>query len=290
MVQITKKGLIITISTIMLLSVAVLFAEFYAGNVSEKDSFIINSLRLDKAGFVKDDIACSLEKILGTVVDVNRGMVNTEIIFSDSLPSTINKAELLNYQSFVQSQYSSKQNSSILLDLNWLVDNRTELLFSNGMAYDYSYSGDSIIDFYVPGEDTNVFSYEITISVNDDLNFTAVWNWDAGGTIDVIINYSDNSNSFTDSGKLNADINNLYEIAYSETAGDSLLINIGEIDGNSSALKITESINDAASVAIVEITALMPSPSGGLFYYYAADLNYMQADVMVSGKMILGNA
>ncbi len=290
MVQITKKGLIITISTIMMLSVAVLFAEFYAGNVSEKDSFIINSLKLDKAGFVKDDIACSLEKILGTVVDVNKGLTNTEIIFRDSLPSTINKTELLNYQSFVQSQYASKQNSSISLDLNWLIDNRTELLFSNGLAYDYSYSGDNIIDFYVPGEDTNVFSYEITISVNNDLNFTSPMDWNGEGTIDVIINYSDNSNSFTDSGKLNAEINNIYEIAYSETAGDSLLINIGKIDNNSNALKITESIDDSASVVAVEIKALMPSPSGGLFYYYDADLNYMQADVIVSGKMILGDA
>ena len=281
-----QKGLVLSLSTILITMVLVLMALFYASSVQKNETNLLQSFFVEKAGFVGDDIDSDVDKILGTEVDVNRGSL-TQIIFNDKMPSDINKLQLINYNSFVNQTYSGQQNADIDLHLDNLIDGKTELVFSNGLQYDYSYSSDPIINIYKAGTNSGVITYEINITINDSSTDATPWIWEDGtGDINVNLNFVDQNilNEVHHSGKLDSTITNTYTWNYSPTPGDSFSITLGEIDSNSDALRLSESIDDSGSQAAIVITATLADDSD-ISWSYDADLNYSQGEVKINRKI-----
>lgn len=282
-----QKGLVLSLSTILITMVLVLMALFYANSVQKNETSLLQTFFVEKAGFVGDDIDYDFNKILGTHIDVNRGSL-TQITFNDKMPGDINKLQLIDYNNFVSQVYSGQQNAVINLHLDNLVDGKTELIFSNGLQYDYSYSSDNIINIYKLGGDTEIITYDISIGINDSSIVVSPWTWeDVTGDINVNLNFVD-QNTLSEvhhSGKLNSAITNTFTWSYSGTPGDIFSISIGTIDGNSNALRLTESIDDSASQATITIMATIGS-SSAINWSYDADLNYTQRDVNVNRKIL----
>jgi len=281
------KGFVISFSTVLLASFLVFFAIFYSGLVAQQETSLVSTFAIEKAGFVGDDIDYDVNTILGTHVDANRGSSLTTIKILDKLPADTNKLQLVDYNAFVDANYSSQQNANIEIDVSSLVDGKTELLFSNSLQYDYSYSSDPTIDFYKPSADTEVLTYDINININDSSIVVTPWTWqDITGDINVNLNFVDENvlNEVHYSGKLDSTIENTYQWGYSGAAGDDFSIKIGSISGNSKALQLIESIDDPSSQAGVTVQATISSPSS-LKWYYNGDLNYTQGDVNVNRKI-----
>lgn len=287
-----KRGFIITFSTILIVSSLLLFSQFYLKNSKSREQSILMSAKFSKLGLVLDDIENDVEEILGTTVAINKAATQTEITFTDKLPSDLNKFYLLDYRGFLYNTYAPKQNISLIADFNELLDNKTELIFSNGLQYDYFYGGDNIVGFYVPGGDTNATTYNIIINVNNDLN-TVQMSGTLGTDINVNLYYTDNSNTINESWQLDANVNNQYTVYYTDPAinpNDYLRINVGNIGGYLRAIRITESIDDESSEANLTLEVIVPAVQDNLFYWYNADLNYSQADVNANGKIVIGAA
>lgn len=282
-----QKGLVLSLSTILIAMALILTALFYANSVQKNETSLLQTFFVEKAGYVGDDVDYDFNKILGTHVDVNRGSL-TQITFNDKMPADINKFQLIDYNNFVDKVYSGQQNADIELHLDNLVDGKTELIFSNGLNYDYDYTSDSVINIYKLGGDTGIITYDINVGINDFSVDKIPWTWqDATGDINVNLNFVD-QNTLSEvhhSGKLDSSITNVFTWNYSGTPGDSFSISIGTIASNSNALRLTESIDDSGSQVTTTIMATIDS-SSAINWSYDADFNYTQLNVNINRKIL----
>ncbi len=288
-----KKGFVLTFSVILFVSLLVLFAMFYLDKSQEQEQGILSNAALFKAGFLADDIEADFNKILGTSVDINRGNSLTTITFNEKLGADTNKLLLKSLKEFVEGALASSENASIQLDVSELVDGRTELMFSNGLQYNYSYKDINAVQFYLPAGNTNIAAIDLNVSINAASISVTPWEWqDETGDINVNLHYVDrnSSNAITHYGKLDSTVNNEYTFTFPGGAGSSFTINIGNIDGNLKAVRLTNSIDDGNVQAGVWLKVLAPSPESPLRAFYNADLNFSQADVNINRKVGVGES
>lgn len=288
-----SKGYVLTISTLLIVSILLMFSVFYLSKTERSERALGELVVIEKAGFVVDDIAFDLNKLLGTAVKVERIDSNTRITFNDKLASDLDKeSELLALQEFLYDVYAVQQNSVIGIDFNYLVDGKTEMVFSNGLQYDYNYGGsDANVLFYASGGDTNATRMDINISVNDSSVLLEPWSWDPGGDITVNLFYEDQNslNTVNSSGTLDSSSLHTYTIHFSETMNDVLEIMVGRIGGHNGTFSLVESIDNTSSKASVVFSVTAPSNDlNSFYYYYNADLNYFQLDVNANGLIPIG--
>ncbi|MEW6295680.1 MAG: hypothetical protein AB1467_05310 [Candidatus Diapherotrites archaeon] len=283
-----SKGYLLSFSVLVLFSLLIVFSQFYFNSEKSFDETIAGQSIIDKAGFVADDISSDLNSMLGTGIEADRNTEFIQLKFFDVLPSDLNKQEaLLNYSDFINSSYALQQNAFLSLDLNDLADGKTELVFSNGLEYDYNYSpnssySDAVVSFYSSTGSTNVLSYDINVSVNSSSIKVIPWTWNAGGDISVNLYYYDlnSSNTVWVSGKIDSALDNSYKIYFSASPDDVLEIHLGLIDGRQKSFKLLEDIDTPSSKASLYLGALIPFVSNNDFsYYYNGTINYRQLDV-----------
>ncbi len=279
------RGFVFAISALFLFSALLLYSAFYAGNVHDREIDLKRSYAVIKAGAIVEDVEDTLNDLLGTEVDVNRGSSYTTIEITDSLPSGIAKEKLSGFETFIETEYDEKQNTTVILDLLQLTDGLTELKFNNGLQYDYNYGIVNYVQFGDHGDGSGVLAYDINVSVNDTFFSTGAWAWDSGGDINVNIDFRDNDgNSVTQSGKLDSSLLNRYDLNFSGDGSNYVAIHVGQIGADGRSILIRESLADEDTVAAITIKALLPAESGDLVCYYNADLNVLGNDVNVGRK------
>jgi len=278
-----KKGFVLTFSAILLVSILVLFAIYYNAKNQEEEAFILEQNSVLKAGFVADDIEADFNRVLRTKLDINRGDATTSITFIDSIGGDSNKLKLLDAEIMSEGILSTQTNSEILLNVDNLVDGQTEMIFSNGLQYDYSYSGDDFVQFYVPDGDSGITKLDLNIEIGASSTSVSPWIWKVNGDLIVNLNYVDENlnNSVLYSGKLLSNQDNEYTFTFS---GGTFSIRVGTFDGNRGAIRLSESL-PGSTEAEFWLKTVIPSPSDGFYAYYDAELNYSQADVNVHRKI-----
>ena len=272
-----QKGFVISVSTFLVLITVVWFSIFYSGLMQNQEAGIYSNYPIEKAGFVADDIIWDVNQIVGIGQNVERGTDSMQIEIKDKLPADINKLQLIDYNKFIDTNYSEKQNASITLNFANLLDGKAELLFSNGLVYEHQYLGDeNYVMFYKDDpHGTEVLSYDINVFVQniryDAANSTA-WNCDSKGTVTVNLRYRDSYgesvNSFC-TQKPNSSYS--YSFAFVDVAGN-LTVSFGRIGGNKNSVKIANSIENPNAFAIVSIDANLVSTAEEMVWYYDADL------------------
>jgi len=289
-----EKGFTISISTILLVITIVWFSVFYAGFAQRQEANIYSSYAIEKAGFVADDITEDVSSILGTDVNVNKGPNFTTIVFADKLPGDINKLQLVDYNQFVDVNYSTRQNASIDLDFTRLLDGKAEMLFSNGLVYEHAYSLDQNFVQFSKGNggNTGVFTYDIGIYATvGRLDLATPWACDSTGDVNVSLRYSDSYGETSQTLNCKQDSSSLYTYTFTFLdSGGSLTVYFGSFGGLGNSVIIRRGIENPLIAVETLILAELPSPSQELVWYYDADLNYMQQDVNLSRKIELGRA
>ena len=288
-----KKGLVFSISTVLVASFILLFAAFYAQKVQAEENSVYKNFETEKAGFVAEDITGDINSILGTQIDANRSQTNLAISFFDQLPPKTAKNELTDYNAFVFGKYSVQQNAKISMNIDRLADGKTELLFSNGPQYDFDYSGtQNSASFYRQGTDTGTTGYDINVFVSGaKLASTNSFGWScfASGT-DVKLHFEDSfGNTIDSSCKHNPNILDQYIFLFENKTGQ-ITVNFGSVSSNPNAVKIQNTLQDTSVTAATAIKATMPAPAQEISWQYDADLNYSQGDTNISRKIELGRS
>ncbi|HZX34427.1 MAG TPA: hypothetical protein VFF09_03530 [archaeon] len=281
-----NKGFVLSFSTFLIVSFLLLFAFYYAGKVQRSDSMVSASFGTEKAGFVADDIDADFNRLLGTRVSVSRSAALSAIFIKDRMPPDINKSKIQAYDSFAENVYAGQQNASISLATENLSDGRTELLFSNGLEYDYNYGSSNIIRLYAPNSDSNALSFDINVNINASSTSFSAWAWqDATGDLNVNLNFVDQnvSNEVHHSGKVDSSIENVFTWNYS--GGGAFILRVGNIGGNLRALQAEESFADS-SAAHLSVKSVVPFVPENFRWFYNADMNYSQGSVSLNRKIL----
>ena len=290
----SEKGFVISISTFLVMITVVWFSMFYTGLVQNQEADIYSNYPIEKAGFVADDIIWDVNQIVGIGQNVERGINFMQIEISDKMPADINKLQLIDYNKFIDGNYSERQNASIALDFANLLDGKIELLFSNGLVYEHQYSGDENYAMFYKDDPqgTEVLSYDINVFVQNaryDAASSTAWNCDNHSII-VNLRYSDSYGESVGSFcTQNPNNSYSYSFAFIDIAGN-LTVSFGSISGNKNAVKVANSIENPNASVLVSIDANLASTAEEIVWYYDADLNYAQENVELNSKIELGRS
>ena len=288
-----KKGLVFSLGTMLIASSILLFAVFYAQKVQTEENSIYKNFETEKAGFAAEDITSDINSILEAQIDANRSQTDLSITFFDQLPPKTAKSELTDYNSFVFNKYSAQQNAAIAMNIDRLVDGKTELVFSNGLQYDYDYSGSqNSVMFYLPEGNTNADSFDANIFVSgaqfDGAN-SAPWSCSGSGK-PVNLNFSDSFGSTISSSCLHSPLLfSEYSFAFIGESG-TLSVQYGGIGVNQNALKIQSTLSNTGISAKTAIKTILPPLATEIKWSYDADLNYSQGGTNISRKIEIGRS
>ncbi|PIN85561.1 MAG: hypothetical protein COV47_01485 [Candidatus Diapherotrites archaeon CG11_big_fil_rev_8_21_14_0_20_37_9] len=288
-----KRGFIFSISTLIITATILASAMFVYNLNAVDEAHIGENFSIEKAGFVAEDVISDINAILGTSVDVNRGEQFTRFSFRTKIPADINNNELNNYAAFAVGNYASAQNADINVGVSNLTDGISELVFSNGMQYDYNYITDSTVQVYMPNGDTGFVAIDINVYISGSSVGANAWTWqDATGDINVNLYFTDlnASNTVTYSGKLDSSIENTYSWDYNATTGESFYITIGAIGNDTNAIRLINSINAPGVIASADIGATSVSGSAELSWWYDGNVSYSQKGMEISKSIILGKS
>jgi len=290
----SRKGLVISLSTLLIFIVLVWFASFYSGKVVRQEEHISDSFAIEKAGFVADDIVFDINRVLGAGYDVNKGLDFMILKLNDKISVDNNREQLLDLESFLEGDYATRQSASIVLDFSELLDGATELKFSNGLVYEHGYDDDfNFVQLRnVDASNTGALTYDINVFVQGAQLDTAVfWGCGSSGDVNVNLRYKD---SFGESENLLGCKRN-FNAVYSSTftfvdLGGDITVRFGNVDGNLNAVRVKNTVDNPSVDILISIGMELPSPSNGIYWYYDADLNYVQGNVELNRKIELGRA
>jgi hypothetical protein len=250
---------------------------------------IIESQVIDTASYSFDDISEDLRTMLGPKITIKRNSSELNITFQDTaLSVTGREAVLQNYKQFIENDYAIKTNSKIAINISDLSDGDSEILFSNGLIYNYSYGAESIIKIYGDSGSTNITIYDITVYSNayrlteNISSFTP----SPDGNLTLNIHYRDLNGSIDVGGVINSTIENLYQVTYTGSPTPYLEIRAGSVGSSQKAFLIRQS---GKLTADFNLTASIPSDaSESLSYVYNANLNYQQLNASKIGLVEIG--
>jgi len=282
------KGYIVSFSAILLLSSMLLFAAFYSGNVKDRNISVNEMKKYFKLEFIKDDLAFDLNKMLGTEIEIERTN-NLTIVFREKIPAGFNKiARLEKLKDFIESDYSSVNNSDIKFDIRRLYVTRTTtdipIKFSNGLIYEFH--SNNYVLFHAKNKDTNINSIELNLNAEGSSIKVFLPAESLAGDINLKFNYADQNtlNETHSSLQLNSSLDNVILISFSESAGDEIEIHIGSFEGKINAVKIWNKTLNQNQINLV-FKAVMDgiNINSNFNAFIDADLNYFQSDLNSNG-------
>ena len=267
-----RKGFVITVSTLLMLMVIIMFSQSSQRITKESNRAVIDTEMIDSASYMFDDVAEDLKGMLGPQVSISRNISESNITIIEQLPRSIDDNALLSsYGSFI-SNYSEKINSNISLNFS-SITNGSLLIFRNGLEYDRN---SSLLQFYYPNGDTNASAYEIGIFSNGYRTTENISSLQQSGATKLVIHYLDLNGSIEASGSFDPNVLGTYRINYENPLG-SLVIKVGNLSGSVGGIRI----EDDGLQAGINITA-RGGWNDSLGYAYNAGMNYTQLNVSKS--------
>jgi len=238
----SSRGFLFTISVILFASTLVFYAQTYSATNSLNEMQIILSEKPVNALVLNDDISFDLIRILGINVDLNNVDSNRVIISGDvNLGSNI-PGVLTDYESFLNNDFFPRVGGDQSINLSNLNDGVGEVFFNNSLEFDYDYS--SGIYLY-PKNSVVLESLDLNVhSSGSFLDFD--WNGSSGSQ-QVIINYSDDSNSISLVKSIDLNALSSLKILYSDC---NAFVYFGEVDVSGSDHNSSLSIQPCSSQAI----------------------------------------
>jgi len=265
--EVMRKGFVVTISTLLLLIVILLFLQANYRRVREAEGGVIDAQQIDYASYAFDDVATDLKQLFGPVVLVEREGGSSTVKFSDTFPRNVN---LLGYKEFL-ANYSERINSRISLNTSRIEEGKL-IIFSNGLRYNRNSSS---IKFYSPDESTNATLYELAVFLNDYRVSENLSLLTQNGDVEFVVHYYDLNGSLELSGAFDSSSKGVYSVVL-ENGG--VQVNVGNVSNSMGGIEVSLS---GSVVGEVNLTAKGSWQSLG--YAYDAEMVYEQLNVRKEG-------
>jgi len=238
----SSKGFLFTISVILFASTLVFYAQTYSTTNSLNEMQIILSEKPVNALVLNDDISFDLIRILGINVDLNNVDSNRVIILGDVNLSSNIPGVLTDYESFLNDDFFPRVGGDQSIDLSNLNDGVGEVFFNNSLEFDYDYSS----GIYLYPKDSAVLE-SLDLNVHSSGSFLD-FDWSgSSGSQQVIINYSDDSNSISLVKSVDLNALSSLKILYSDC---NAFVYFGKVDVLGSDHNSSLSIQPCSSQAI----------------------------------------
>ncbi|MEM3555137.1 MAG: hypothetical protein QXF56_00205 [Candidatus Micrarchaeia archaeon] len=260
-----KRGFVITVSTLLLFVVILLFIQASYGGMREAESELINAQQIDYAMYIFDDVAVDLKQLLGPDVEIAREGGMTVVKFSEKLPKTANLSE---YKKFL-ANYSEKSNAEIKINTS-NVDDGKLIVFGNGLRYDRNSSS---FKFYHTETSTNASEYELSVfskSYRLSENISLLTN---NGDVKLVVHYSDLNGSMDLEGAFYSDRNAVYSVIYD---GGEMKVAVGNVSGKHNSIELTSSVD-------MEVNLTVKGEWSTRGYAYDVEMGYEQLNVKKKG-------
>ncbi|QLJ52760.1 MAG: hypothetical protein Sv326_0585 [Candidatus Fermentimicrarchaeum limneticum] len=271
-----RRGFVITISTILLLMVILLFSQANQNRMREEQRAVMEAHLIDSAAYFFDDAAEDFRSMLGPAVEISRNSSESNITFRDRLPRGGGDGLLLsNYGEFV-ADYSNKTNSAVSLNSSNLENGRL-IVFSNGLRYDRNSTS---VRFYSSSGGTNATAYELSIFSNAYRKGENISSLSKTGSVRLTIHYSDLSGNRDVSGAFDPNAETVYSVNYTDSPESALLVRVG-----SSGSPGSVGVEQNGSVQ----TDMNVTATGGwscaLDYAYDVNMSYRQLNAAKEGLL-----
>jgi hypothetical protein len=276
------KGYIISFSAILLLSSMLVFSMFYSENVQSRGLELNKTKKYSKLEFIKDDLGFDANKILGTSIKVER-TENLEMTFNEIIPADFNKMQrIVKWKEFIESSYSSANNSAIGLNINRL-NKVIPVKFSNGLRYDYNFDdGKNSVLFYSETGNTKITAMDLNLTVQgssvDVSKVISPMDFD----VTVNFNYVDQNalNETHESFQITSTAENIITIRFSDDLRDVIEIRIGTFNGKNNAVWVwNRSFNQNKINLSFKPVMTGIDVNSSFRGFLDVDLNYFQTDL-----------
>jgi hypothetical protein len=230
-----RRGYILSLVVIMLLSVLALYATDAATQKQQAHALLQKQFYTEKAVFVIDDMSQDIRSVLSLDYPVN----STQVAFGENL--VVNKSSFLaNYSDFI-SNFSQLENANV----SFTYSDPLGMSLSNGLVYTSNFTNRQI-DFYNSSDGpAAVTAYYISInssqasstySLPTSFSPTFIANWTF-----VFFNFTDlskPSKSFTASGFVDPAALNQFDVKY--PGNNHVYVNVGLVDGRQNAYQMQQ--------------------------------------------------
>jgi len=225
-----KRGYILSLVVIMLLSVLALYANDAATQKQRAHTFLQKQFYTEKTVFIIDDMAQDVRSVLSLDYPAD----STQLIFNENL--VVNKSQFLaNYSDFI-SNFSQLENANV----SFAYSDPLGILLSNGLVYTSNFTNQQIDLYNSIGGAAAITAYYMSINSSQASSAYSLPTFMANGTL-VFLNFTDlakPSKSFTASGFVDPAVPNQFDIKYS--GNNHVYVNIGLVDGRQNSYQMQQ--------------------------------------------------
>ncbi|MEW6035464.1 MAG: hypothetical protein AB1529_02525 [Candidatus Micrarchaeota archaeon] len=276
------KGYLNTMVVLLLSSLLLFLYLSYQGFVIREANRISELTPAAYPSYYTSDVAYDLEKMAANV-SASRSGPNVSIVIGDSLDERDTSALLSDYRDFIEGNYSPRIGANISLNLSPMRDGSYELLFSDGNYYSRNYSAQNqtaLFSTYNSTNQTGLKNVTINITASGQRLNTTPWAWSPGGDTFIVINYEDDTGSFTDSGNISSTTLKSYLFSLQ---GGSVNLTYGNLPPEGSLLL------RASNTTVTVVMALSKQLNEPLGYSYNASIGYSQGKVRRDSRITIGS-
>lgn len=284
----SKKGIIITISTIVLMALLVAFITSAVAVKRHLANALSEEQVIDYSDYYFNDISWDVQNMSKTKVETNRNSSTLNITISGSMPMNSSfSSSLTNYSTYIIGTFSQKTHSNITLDVSGANDSTFEIFFSypnNTMMCMINYTGSNSLLFASvdANENTNAIRYEVNITTNKTRRAETQFAWDPGGDINIILYYQDANGSEVQNGTILSTL--AHNAIWNYTDGSSISVYAGKIGNRTGAF----SLNPSNTSLTYRLSAFFPlAPNASVRTYYNITMGYWQGGNSKISQLVL---
>jgi len=275
------KGFVMMVISVALISLIVVFASSLHENYLSMERALARPQALSYAAFFSDDVAASVNALLGPDIHLSESSNSTTIIIGDAVPRQNFSSNLSRYESFLENVFANQTHTVVDANFSNMTNGRVKLFIDEKYTYENDPATKEML--FASSGGTGAAAYAINITAGSTRKNYSAPQFNSSGDLAVDIRYSDLNGSMSWSGKVSSGQISRMQINY--TDGTALYLEIGRTHGDAGSLWMKST--GVTAPASVSWSAVLPPIDSNkkLGYEYDAYLSYKQGDVSLGRRI-----
>ncbi|MBU0592051.1 hypothetical protein KKF81_05020 [Candidatus Micrarchaeota archaeon] len=273
-----KKGFVITLVTLALVSLLLVFATALHNGYLSMERAIVDPQALMYTSFLFDSVAHDTNNIAGPEILITQTSGNAGIWISDSVPGENYSSKLSEYEDFLETTFANQAHATINADFSNMSSDSLVLTINENYVYRNNISTSEVF-FSSNEESTDAMAYYINITVLKIREELAGFTFDPDGDMNVTVRYTDYNGTYEESGTVYSNQINTFQADYAD--GEYMELNAGSKNSKYGTLWIQATENTTASFSYYVVLPAQEEDDK-INYKYNATLDYVQGKISMN--------